>query len=91
MAVRVQVIMDEKEAAMFRNQAKKEAVSLSRWMRDAAKKKLEDERLGRSLKDPHQLARFFQDCDTLEQDGVEPDWNEYKKLLVEGYSKGILV
>ena len=89
MATRVQVIMDEKEAAMFRNQAKKEAVSLSRWMRDSARKRLENERLERSLKDPHQLARFFQECDQLEQNGVEPDWNEYKRLLVEGYSRGI--
>jgi hypothetical protein len=90
MATRVQVIMDEKEAAMFRNQAKKESVSLSKRMRDSARKRLENERLKRSLKDPHQLDRFFQECDRLEQDGVEPDWNEYKKMLKESYSKEIL-
>lgn len=89
MATRVQVIMDEKEAAMFRNQARKESVSLSRWMRDSARKRLENERSKRSLKDPHQLARFFHECDRLEQDGVEPDWNEYKKMIEESYSKGI--
>ena len=90
MATRVQVIMDEKEAAMFRNQAKKESVSLSRWMRDAAQKRLENERLKRSLKDPQQLDRFFQECDQLEQNGVEPEWSEYKKMLTESYSRKIL-
>jgi hypothetical protein len=90
MATRIQVIMDEKEAAMFRNQAKKETVSLSRWIRDAARQRLENERLERSLKDPYQLDRFFKECDQLEQDGVEPDWTAYKKLLKEGYTKGVL-
>ena len=91
MATRVQVILDEQEAALFRSHAKKEAVSLSKWMRDSARQRLEKERLKRALKDPYQLARFFEECDQIEPNGVEPDWNEYKSLLTEGYSKGTRV
>ncbi len=91
MAVRVQVIIDEEEAAMFRQQAKKEEVSLSRWLREAGRKRLETEQVNRSLKNPERLEEFFRECDQRDQAGAEPDWKEHKKLISEGYSKGIQV
>lgn len=88
MSVRVQVILDEEEVAMFRQHAKKEAVSLSRWLRESGRIRLENENRKRSLKDLERLKEFFRECDEIDQDGREPDWSEHKKLIAEGYSRG---
>jgi ssDNA-binding replication factor A large subunit len=45
MSIRVQVILDEEENAMFRQQARKESVTLSRWLRESGRKRLEAARL----------------------------------------------
>ena len=41
MSVRVQVMLEEDEAARFRSQSMKESKSLSAWLRDAGRKMLE--------------------------------------------------
>ncbi len=91
MSVRVQVILDEKEAAMFRQQAQKESISLSGWLREAGVKKLEAEQAKHSLKDLDRLKEFFRACDEKDQDGREPDWDEHKELISDGYSQGLKV
>ena len=89
MSVRVQVILDKEEAALFRQQAKKNSVSLSRWLRESGRRRTEEERRKRSLNDPERLKEFFEECDQITQDDKEPDWEEHKQLVSEGYSKGI--
>ena len=86
MSVRVQVILDEKEATRFKSQAMKESKSLSAWLRDAGKKMIEANRQQR-LTDPDSLKRFFQKCDEIGT-GIEPDWEDHKKLILDGYQAG---
>lgn len=86
MSVRVQVILDEKEATRFKSQAMKESKSLSAWLRDAGKKMIEANRQQR-LTDPDSLKRFFQICDEMEN-GIEPDWEDHKKLILDSYQSG---
>ncbi len=86
MSVRVQVILAEEEAARFKSQAAKEKKSLSAWLRDAGKKVLSISQQ-QSLKDPKSLQRFFKACREREK-GVEPDWDDHKKLLLESYQAG---
>jgi hypothetical protein len=87
MSVRVQVILDEKEATQFKSQAMKESKSLSAWLRDAAKKMIELNRQQRRLTDPDGLKQFFRKCDEREN-GVEPDWEDHKKLILDSYQAG---
>ncbi len=87
MSVRVQVILEEKEAAQFKAQAQKESKSLSSWLRDAGKKVLHETRRRGPLKDPTSLKSFFKECDKREK-GKEPDWEEHKQLIIEGYRTG---
>ncbi len=87
MSVRVQVILEEKEAAQFKAQAQKESKSLSSWLREAGKKVLDETRKRESLKDPTSLKSFFKECDKREK-GKEPDWEEHKQLIIEGYRTG---
>ena len=87
MSVRVQVILDEKEASRFRSQAVKESKSLSAWLRDAGKKMIEINGQKQRLTDPDSLKQFFRKCDEKGND-VEPDWEDHKKLILASYQSG---
>ena len=84
MSVRVQVILDEEEVTRFKSQAMKESKSLSAWLRDAGKKMIEINRQQQRLTDPDSLNRFFRKCNEREN-GVEPDWEDHKRLILDSY------
>ena len=87
MSVRVQVILNEEEAARFKAQAGKESKSLSAWLREAGQKMLEMNQKRHPLTDPDSLKTFFQICNRKEQ-GDEPEWEAHKKLILEGFRTG---
>ncbi len=80
MSVRVQVILDEEEATRFKSQAMRESKSLSAWLRDAGKKMMEINNQRQPLTNLDCLKKFFQQCNEREQ-GVEPDWEDNKRLI----------
>lgn len=86
MSVSVQVILDEKDVMRFKSQAMKESISLSAWLRDAGKQRIEISRQQR-LTDPDALKRFFQQCNEREK-GTEPNWQDQKRLIVGSYQAG---
>ncbi len=86
MSVRVQVILDEEEAALFKARAAREAKSLSAWLREAGRKMLEMEKTA-TLTEEEALRRFFEQCSSREE-GKEPDWEEHKQIILEGFSSG---
>lgn len=86
MSKRIQVILDEEEALQFKNQARKEGKSVSSWLREAGKKTIELSDSKRRLKDPSSLKDFFQKINS-KKEGTEPEWEEHKKLVSEGYRK----
>jgi hypothetical protein len=87
MSVRVQVILEEDEATRFKAQASKESKSLSAWLRDAGRKMLEANSKIPPLTDSTKLKEFFQRSSEREQ-GIEPQWEEHKRLILEGYGHG---
>lgn len=87
MSVRIQVILDEEEAARIRSQARKESKSMSAWLREAGMEKLERGKGKDRLDTAEDLNAFFACCDEREK-GEEPDWEEHKALLEQGYRKG---
>ena len=86
MSVRVQVILDEREAARFKSQALKESKSLSAWLRDAGRKMLDVNQQWQTLTDQESLSQFFQQCVEREQ-GFEPSWEEHKRIILEGFQR----
>ncbi|MDY6837898.1 MAG: hypothetical protein SWH78_07985 [Thermodesulfobacteriota bacterium] len=82
MSVRIQVVLNEQEAARFKSQAQKESKSMSAWLRDAGRKMLETNKPYQSLTEATSLKDFFKKCNKRER-GKEPDWEEHKKLIVE--------
>lgn len=87
MPVRVQVILKEEELVRFKQQAKKQFKSLSAWMKEAAYKALQKEGL-KDLTEPDALNKFFGECKRRES-GQEPDWDEQKRLILEGYQQRV--
>jgi hypothetical protein len=85
MSVRIQVILDQKEVTKFKSQALKESKSLSAWLRDAGKKILELNDRTKPLTDPSSLKSFFNRC---KEKGQEPEWEDLKKVILEGHRKG---
>lgn len=84
MAKRVQVILEEREAALFRAHARQESKSLSSWLRDAGRRAIQDKQASRALRDPETLKSFFRRCMEREK-GKEPDWDAHKKRISKGY------
>jgi hypothetical protein len=85
MSVKIQVVLDEEYAGSFKKQAMKESKSLSGWLREAGKKMLADQRSHRRLSNLKNLSEFFSAINKSRK-GVEPGWEEHKRLILDGYS-----
>lgn len=57
---------------------------MSAWLRSAGKKMIEINQKQTRLSDVESLVNFFSQINEREQ-GVEPDWEENKRLILEGY------
>jgi hypothetical protein len=88
MSKRIQVILDDEDALQFKNHARKEGKSVSSWLREAGKKVIELNHSQGKLKDSAALKKFFQTINS-KKEGTEPDWEEHKKLISEGYRKSV--
>lgn len=89
MAIRVQVVLDERERAAFRRQARLEGLSLSAWLREAGRERLsEQERMPR-FADRESLTAFFERCDRHAGEGKEPDWAEHRQVIEASRGEGL--
>ena len=88
MSTRIQVVLDNREKAMFRAAAKREGVSLSAWVKGCAMQALEAQKRQHTLNSKEALRSFFAECDELEQ-GLEPDWKQHKRIIEESATSGI--
>ncbi len=87
MAKRIQVVLNEEEREHFRESARREGMSLSAWMRQAAIERIERLRARREFDNTEQLAAFFAECDQGEVD-AEPSWSEHRKVIERSIRSG---
>jgi hypothetical protein len=83
---RVQVLLDEGEQEHFRQQAEREGMSLSAWLRQAGQERLRSRR-SRRLSTLRELRDFFRVVDAREK-GREPDWDEHLAVINRSRSSG---
>jgi hypothetical protein len=83
---RVQVLLEESEQEHFRQQAEREGLSLSAWLRQAGQERLRSRR-GRRLSTLRDLRDFFRVVDAREK-GREPDWNEHLAVIERSRASG---
>lgn len=87
MAERVQVLLAPEEKAKLLQQARRDRLSLSGWIRRAAL-----DRLGALADEPRirtkaELRAFFKECDRRER-GAEPDWDQHRAVIERSIRDG---
>ena len=80
---RVQLIIPDEDRDRFVQQARREGLTFSAWLRAAARDRLEERQRANRFKSSEDLKRFFEKCSEREGPGREPDWEEHKRTLHE--------
>lgn len=78
---RVQLIIPDEDREQFVDQARREGMTFSAWLRAAAHDRFESRRRTGRFKSSEDLRRFFDECDARRGPGVEPDWEEHKRAM----------
>ena len=78
---RVQLIIPDEDRDLFANQARKEGLTFSAWLRAAARQRLEEQQRLTTFESPLHLEEFFRVCDDLEGPDQEPDWEEHLRVI----------
>ena len=86
---RVQLVMPDADRDRFVDQARREGMSLSAWIRAAARERLEARQSVKLFKSPDDVREFFRHCATLDGPETEPDWGEHLPVMNESRGTGI--
>ena len=85
---RVQLIVPDDDRDRFVHQARREGMSLSAWLRAAARERLETRLRVRLFEAPEDVEEFFKSCSALEGPEREPDWSEHLQAMSESRQRG---
>lgn len=86
---RVQLVMPDADRDRFVDQARREGMSLSAWMRTAARERLEACQRVKLFESPEDVREFFRSCAELDGPETEPDWSEHLRVMNESRASGI--
>ena len=87
MTTRIHLVIDERERDAFRARAAAEGLSLSEWLREAARERLEREQ-PMEIKTVADLERFFSERAVAET-GTEPDWAQHLEVMERSRRSGL--
>lgn len=85
---RVQLVMSDEDRDRYFQQARREGMTLSAWLRAAARERLEARQQVAPFKSPGELEKLFRACDTLPGPEMEPEWSEHLTLINESRRRG---
>ena len=86
---RVQLVMPDDDRNRFVDQARREGMSLSAWLRAAARERLETRPDIKKFQSPEEVEEFFRSCDALEGPETEPDWSEHLRVIDQSRRQGV--
>ena len=78
---RVQLVMPDEDRDRFVHQARREGLTLSAWLRAAARERLDRRQRTAPFSSPTEMEDFFRACDTLDGPASEPDWEEHLRAI----------
>ena len=87
MSTRIQVVINEIEREAFRRAALREGLSLSDWIRRAARDRLKASGPAK-IQSVRELRTFFEVCGKREI-GNEPDWRDHRAVIEESQTSGL--
>ena len=73
----------------FVDQARREGMSLSAWLRMAARERLEARQRVKLFESPDDVKEFFRSCAVLDGPETEPDWDERLRVMNESRGTGV--
>ena len=86
---RVQLVIPDEDRDRFAHQARREGMSLSKWLRTAAHDRMQNQQRSDPLESSADLDAFFLTCDELDGPRVEPDWQEHLMVIDESRQHGV--
>ena len=86
---RVQLVMADEDRERFVDQARREGMSLSAWLRAAARERLAARQRVKLFETPEDVEVFFRSCASLEGPETEPDWDEHLHIMSESRTRGV--
>lgn len=87
MTTRIHLVIEERERDAFRARAMAEGLSLSEWLREAARERLERER-PLEIATVADLDRFFAER-AATASGAEPDWEQHLEVIDRSRHAGL--
>ncbi len=85
---RVQLVMPDHDRELFVDQARREGMSLSAWLRAAARERLEKRQRVKQFETPEDVMEFFRSCAALDGPETEPDWDDHLRVMNESRRQG---
>ncbi len=85
---RVQLVIPDEDRDRFVHQARREGMTLSAWLRAAARERLQERQHAKPFQSPEDLEEFFRTCDSLEGPETEPDWDQHLDLINQSRRRG---
>jgi hypothetical protein len=87
MNTRIHLLIDERERDAFRARAAAQGLTLSEWLREAARERLEREQPA-EIRTVADLDRFFAELRSRES-GVEPGWEQHLAVMDQSRRGGL--
>jgi len=84
---RIHIIIDDAEKERFRQQAAAEGLTLTEWLREAARSRLGAAAGSSAIETLADLRAFFADCDAREPQ-PEPGWDEHRRVIARSVASG---
>ena len=85
---RVQLVMPDEDRDRFVHQARREGMSLSAWLRAAARERLETRQSVKQFRAPEDVEEFFRVFAGLDGPEREPDWSEHLRVMDQSRARG---
>ena len=85
---RVQLVMPDRDRDLFVQQARREGLSLSAWLRAAAEDRLRRHAEAARFESVEDLDAFFTPCDERAGEGDEPDWEDHRAVIDASRRRG---
>ena len=86
---RVQLVMPDEDRDRFVHQARREGMSLSAWLRAAARERLQTRQSVKQFESPTDVKEFFSSCAGLDGPETEPDWSDHFRAMNESRGQGV--
>ncbi len=85
---RVQLVIPDEDRDRFVHQARREGMTLSEWLKTAARERLGQQQRSDRFESPADLDAFFRACDALDGPQAEPAWEEHLDVINESRRRG---